>query len=474
MIASLPPYSKMKESGVPWLGGMPEHWELRPAFAAYSPRQIKNTGMVEKTVLSLSYGQIVVKPAEKLHGLVPESFETYQIVEPGDIIVRTTDLQNDKTSLRIGISQHRGIITSAYMCLKAREPFTPEFGYLVLNAYDLLKILYGFGSGLRQNLDFTDIKRMPVPVPPPSEQSAIFRYLHFADRRIRNYIRVKQKLSWLLEEQKQAIVRRVATRGLHSEVRLKASDVEWHGEVPEHWEVRKLGQMAKVFNGMTPSRMQMDYWQNGTVSWLASGKVNDFVVKTPSELVTVRALRECSLSVVPRGSVILGMIGQGRTRGMSAFLAIDSCINQNLAAILPKRGLDGRFLHYCLTAFYKPIREIGRGSNQEALNSEIVRRLRLPVPPLQEQLAIVAHLDTRLANLAGAIEHAKKEIVLMKEYRIRLIADVVTGKLDVRAVAASLPDEIDGWTASPETDLLTEDGEIDEVEYVSAPEDAEA
>ena len=109
----------------------------------FSEKQIKNKGLVEKRVLSLSYGRIVVKPDEKLHGLVPESFETYQIVEPGDLIIRATDLQNDQTSLRIGFVRDRGIITSAYLCLEGRGPLRPEFGYLVLHAYDLKKILYG-------------------------------------------------------------------------------------------------------------------------------------------------------------------------------------------------------------------------------------------------------------------------------------------------------------------------------------------
>src|SRR5260370_805801 len=114
MIAKLKSYSVYKDSGTPWLGDLPGHWQIAPAFAAYTPKLVKNRGMIETTVLSLSYGQIIVKPAEKLHGLVPESFETYQIVDPGNIVVRTTDLQNDRTSLRVGIAQRRGIITSAY------------------------------------------------------------------------------------------------------------------------------------------------------------------------------------------------------------------------------------------------------------------------------------------------------------------------------------------------------------------------
>ena len=152
MIDGLKPYPQMKDSGVAWLGEVPEHWRVSPAFAAYRPRQVKNTGFVESTVLSLSYGRIIVKAPERLRGLVPESFETYQIVEPGNIIVRTTDLQNDQTSLRVGHAHHRGIITAAYMCLETKPIVLNEFGYQYLNAYDLLKIIYGFGSGLRQSI----------------------------------------------------------------------------------------------------------------------------------------------------------------------------------------------------------------------------------------------------------------------------------------------------------------------------------
>src|ERR1700746_3229340 len=136
MIADLKPYPEYKESGLPWLGGIPRHWDTGPRFAAFCEKQTKNTGMREKTVLSLSYGRIVVKPVEKLHGLVPESFETYQIVNPGDIVLRTTDLQNDHTSLRIGMVRDRGIITSAYLALRVNAGVSPHFGFQFLNVWD--------------------------------------------------------------------------------------------------------------------------------------------------------------------------------------------------------------------------------------------------------------------------------------------------------------------------------------------------
>ena len=259
MIAGLKPYAEMKDSGVDWLGDVPAHWDIVPAFVAYRPRDVRNTGMAEKTVLSLSYGRIVIKPEKRLRGLVPESFETYQIVEPGNIIVRTTDLQNDRNSLRIGHAKDRGIITSAYLCLETTSQVENEFGYQYLNAYDLLKIIYGFGSGLRQNLDFKDIKRMPVLLPPKDEQVAVVRFLDHADRRIRRAIAAKQKLIRLLEEQKRAIIHRAVTRGLDPGVRFKPSGIEWLGDVPAHWEIRAFSRCAierADYRGATPAKTE--------------------------------------------------------------------------------------------------------------------------------------------------------------------------------------------------------------------------
>ena len=145
MSADLKPYPAMKDSGVPWLGEVPEHWKQLPGRACYRERQVPNTGLIETTVLSLSYGRIVVKPVDKLHGLVPASFDTYQIVEPGNIIIRPTDLQNDWNSLRFGLSHNRGIITSAYLCFHTTDLWTREYGHLLLHTYDLSKVFYGLG-----------------------------------------------------------------------------------------------------------------------------------------------------------------------------------------------------------------------------------------------------------------------------------------------------------------------------------------
>ncbi len=170
-------YDSYKPSGVEWIGKVPSHWEVRPGFTCFKENKDRNKGLIEKTVLSLSYGQIVIKPEEKLTGLVPESFESYQLIKVGDIVIRTIDLQNDKTSLRVGLAKNSGMITSAYLGLRCTPEINSDYLFRLLESYDALKVFYGMGSGLRQNMDFGDFKRLPIAVPPRSEQDQIVSFL---------------------------------------------------------------------------------------------------------------------------------------------------------------------------------------------------------------------------------------------------------------------------------------------------------
>jgi type I restriction enzyme S subunit len=438
-VSALKPYPVYKDSGVPWLGEVPEHWGVLPALAAYRPRRVKNTGLVETTVLSLSYGRIILKPLERLHGLVPESFETYQIVDPGNIVVRTTDLQNDQTSLRIGHSQHRGIITSAYLCLETTAEISHDFGYQLLNAYDLLKVIYGFGSGLRQNLDFNDIKRMPVLVPPHPEQAAIVRFLDHADRWMRRYIRAKQKLIKLLEEQKQAIIHRAVTRGLDPSVRLKPSGVEWLGEVPEHWEVRRVKQVSRILRGKFTHRPRNDpSLYDGPYPFIQTGDVSR-AEKSISEY--TQTLNERGLAVskmFPAGTLVMTIAAN---IGDVAVLDFEACFPDSVVGFVPRPGVERDYLYYVFRAMKLELLREAPVNTQGNLNIDRIGSRTIVVPQLSEQKAIVEQIEEVTLGLNTTINRARREILLLREYRTRLIADVVTGKLDVREAAAQLPDE---------------------------------
>ncbi len=201
----------LKDSGVEWIGEIPEHWDILPGFMVYKENKTKNDGMKENVVLSLSYGNIVIKPKEKLIGLVPESFETYQIVKPGDIIIRCMDLQNDKTSLRTGIAVNDGIITSAYLNLNIINNNVSAYVYNFLHALDTTKVLYKFGTGLRQNLSFGDFKHLRIPVPPRHEQEGIVNYIENITQKIENTISLSQQEIEKLKEYKSSLINSVVT-----------------------------------------------------------------------------------------------------------------------------------------------------------------------------------------------------------------------------------------------------------------------
>jgi len=465
MLADLTRYPAMKDSGVPWLGSVPEGWRVLPAIAVYRPKQVRNTGMVERAVLSLSYGRIVVRPPDKLRGLVPESFETYQIVEPGNIIVRTTDLQNDQSSLRIGHSRHRGIITSAYLCLDTTAQVANEFGYQFLNAYDLLKIIYGFGSGLRQNLDYRDIKWMPVLVPPLPEQRAIVRFLRHADDRIRRYIRAKQRLIELLKEQRQATIHHAVTRGLHPDVRLKPSGVSWLCEVPEHWEVVPLRRRWTVTD-----------CKHLTVPFVDDGH----------PLASVREAQTFDLSLTtarrttPEWFAVLRQGDRAPRRGdliycrnvsvgAAAYVNTDDplAMGQDVC-LIRSSDQNQRYLNYFIhsPAMDRQLALLMVGSTFDRINIPDIKRLVIAVPPRTEQDALALNLDGRLVALDLGLMKAHRAIGLLREFRIRLIADVVTGKLDVREAAARLHDAtettegIDISDTSAEVENDREDAEL--------------
>ncbi|GAB6060633.1 restriction endonuclease subunit S [Desulfonatronum parangueonense] len=469
MTSDLKPYPKMKDPGVEWMGEVPEHWEVKPTLGVFRPSCKRNTGMKENTVLSLSYGRIIVKPPEKLHGLVPESFETYQIVNPGDIILRTTDLQNDHNSLRVGQVITCGIITSAYLCLKTLKGILPDYGYHLLNVWDITKGIYGYGSGLRQNLDFVHFRRMPAPIPPLPEQTAIVRYLDYMDRRIRRLIRAKRKLITLLNEQKQVIIHHAVTRGLDPNVPLKDSGVEWLGMVPEHWEVVRIKQATHILRGKFTHRPRNDpSMYDGPYPFIQTGEV----ARALKSITKFRqTLNERGLNVskmFPAGTLVMTIAAN---IGDVAVLDFEACFPDSIVGFLPKNDVERDYLYFMFRAMRPELLKEAPVNTQGNLNIDRVGSRKIVLPPHIEQNQIIESIESATSTLDTTITRAQREIDLLTEYRTRLIADVVTGKVDVREVAAGLPevdplavvDEVEEALNEVDEELL-DDGDAVEAE----------
>lgn len=422
-LALMPKYEAYKDSGVEWLGDIPSSWELKPGFVAFRESKSNNKGMKENTVLSLSYGHIVVKPEEKLVGLVPESFETYQLVEPDDIIVRCTDLQNDKVSLRTGLAKNKGIITSAYLNLRVKNGFDARFLHYYLHALDTTKVLYKFGSGLRQNLSFLDFKRLPIFEIPEDTQKLIANYLEKKTAQVDDAIAIKEQQISLLKERKQIIIQQAVTQGLDPNVPLKESGIIGVGLVPEHWDIvfnrRVFRENSRKVKGdeLPLSLSQVD----GVIPSndmkersLSPSHRNNFKLCFPGDL------------VVNRFKGHLGVFFKSEYEGIVTF---------HYGVFEPQKGVHTKFFeHLYHTEPYKAIyagASNGMTVGLQNLSNQNFYMIKTIRPPEKEQVEICKYIEKISNEINIAIGGIELQIEKLKEYKTTLINSAVTGKIKI-------------------------------------------
>ncbi|KAB2891465.1 MAG: restriction endonuclease subunit S [Desulfobulbaceae bacterium] len=425
-------YPEFKDSKIEWVGEIPSWWDVKPLFSTVITDTEKNFNGYETNVLSLSYGNIVKRDVEANFGLLPESFNTYQLIGPGDLVLRLTDLQNDKRSLRVGFAKEKGIITSAYLKLIAKSgEFDSRFLYRLLHSYDTTKVFYGMGGGLRQSMKFEDMRRLPVLVPPLDEQSKIAYFLDHETTNIDTLIDKQQQLIALLKEKRQAVISHAVTKGLNPDAPMKDSGVEWLGDVPEHWTTPALGYCAKISTGATPNRSENAYW-GGNIPWVKTGEVRYNDIFETEEYITPTGLANSSVAISPPGTLLMAMYGQGVTRGRVAILGVEATYNQACAAIIPDGKILNRYLRYFFIAAYHAIRDGGNETSQMNLNADIVGKFKIIVPTLEEQNEIVRYLDDTLKRYESLLQKSEEAISYILERRTALISAAVTGKIDVR------------------------------------------
>ena len=453
MNSTLTSYPSYRSSGASCLGDVPAHW--RVAKLGMVGVFFKGSGgtkddEVADGIPCVRYGDLYTTHARFIRQtrsyVSPARASAYTPIDIGDVLFPTSGETIDEIGKSAVNLMHTQVVCGGDLIIfRPTIPMEPMFAGYALDcpAAQTQKSLMGRGITI-MHIYSSQLKYLWVPLPPLPEQTAIVRYLDHVDRRIRRYLSAKRKLIALLEEEKQAVINQAVTRGLDPNVRLKPSGVEWLGDVPEHWEVRRVGHFSKVGNGSTPSRGNAAYWTDGIHPWLNSSSVNQGVITSTDQFVTDLALRECHLPRLHPGSVLVGITGQGKTRGMSAVLAINATINQHMAFITPKAArVSPHYLHMCLTAAYSELRAISgaSGSTKAALTCEDVKRFMVVLPLRDEQERLLSKVGRETASINAAIVRTRQQIELIEEYRTRLIADVVTGKLDVRAAAAWLPDE---------------------------------
>ena len=471
MIAGLKPYAEYTDSGHDWLGTLPAHWgQLRAKCLFREVDERSKTGKEELLSVSHITG-VTPRRLKTVTMFLAESNVGHKVCRPGDLVINTLWAW----MAALGVTRHTGIVSPAYGVYRliADSGILPAYADHLLRtplyAAEYQRRSTGVNSS-RLRLYPEQFLRTPVLVPLLVEQVAIVRFLDWANGRLERAIRAKRKVIALLTEQKQAIIRRAVTRGLDTTSPLKASGISWLGDIPAHWDVWRISRFARVGNGSTPSRAKPSYWNGGTYPWLNSSQVNRSYIDRADQFITRTALRECHLPRVPTGSVLVAITGQGKTRGMSAQLGIEATINQHLAFITPQLPVvSTEYLHLALSAAYLQLRAISddTGSTKGALTCEDLKRFKLALPPPHEQAELVERVRTETRTISDAGERLEREIDFLREYRTRLVADVVTGKLDVREVAAQLP-EVAAAGIDAEPDDETDDPELIDEEVAEA------
>ena len=432
VITPIKPYPALKPSGLEWLGEVPEHWEMRRFWEIADTRSEKNRPELDLLSVFLGRGVIpygqgggqVHKPSLDLSG--------YQTVYPGDLVL------NNQQAWRgsLGVSGHHGIISPAYLVFSLSVSVNPQFANYLFQSRVMVAQFVTASKGvgdIQRDVHTPWLRNTRVPLPPLPEQAAIVRYLDHVDRRISRYIRAKQRLIELLEEEKQVVIHRAVTRGLDLDVPLKPSGVEWLGDVPEHWEVRRSRHVFREVDRRSTAGQETHLSMSQKLGLIPSSGMEGW--RLVAESYVGAKLCEPGDIVLNRLKAHLGVFALAREAGL---------VSADYTVLRPRIEVDSRYFEavYRTTSCRVELRKRTKGIVEGfwRLYTPDFYEVPVPVPPVAEQLAITLYLGSALGDVDRSVERIRSELALLSEYRTRLIADVVTGKLDVREAAADLPE----------------------------------
>lgn len=416
---------EMKDSGISWVGEIPKEWTIMPLYCFYSERKNKNIFGAENNLLSLSYGKVIRKDINTSEGLLPSNYNGYNIVEAGDIIIRPTDLQNDKRSLRTGLSKERGIITSAYIALKPKNGINSRFYHYLLHTYDILKVFYNMGNGVRQGLNYDEFAKLMVYSPSDTEQQRIAEFLDRECGKIDGLKADIQAQIDTLEQYKRSVITEAVTHGLNPSAPMKDSGAGWMPLIPLHWKADKLKfhlrqrgiknqidkQVLSLYReyGIVPKDSRDDNHNvtSEDVSDYRYVRVGDFVVNKMKAW---------------QGSVAVSNYEGIVSPAYFVYEFSDDLINK-------------MYFHYLMRnkTYATEFRRLSGGirEGQWDLPSEALNNTIILLPPLDEQQEIADYLDNKCAEIEQIIADKKSQIETLDGYKKSLIYEYVTGKKEV-------------------------------------------
>lgn len=452
----LKPYPEYKDSGVPWLGQIPAHWECLPHRAIFL--EVKDQGRIDEPLLSITITKGIIPQSQLLANSSKKDSSNldkskYKLVRPNDIAYNKMRAWQGA----IGVSKYRGIVSPAYVVVRLRKINDPNYFHYLLRTPSFAKEAERWSYGITPDMWSLRPEHFKVIyscLPKYQEQTQIARFLDWKTNQINKFIRNKRRLIELLKEQKQNIINQAVTRGLDPNVKLKPSGVEWLGDIPEHWDVRRVKSLSQVKRGASPRPIDdAKYFDDqGQYAWVriadvtASGK---YLETTTQKLSTLG--RSKSVSIEP-DSLFLSIAG---SVGKPIIAKIKCCIHDGFV-YFPNYSDNIEYLYYVFVSG-RLWGGLGKLGTQLNLNTETVGAVSIGCPQKDEQEQIVRWIIEKSTSIDVAITRAEREIELMQEYRTRLISDVVTGQVDVRDIEVPEVTEEDLLTLEDNSEVVDDD-----------------
>lgn len=446
MIEGLKPYSEYGSVVSPWVGRIPSHWTVRKLRTLVSPRNERNRPDLPLLSVARERGVFVRGPDDGNRNVIPDDLSHYKVVRSGGLVINKMKAWQGS----MGIAPCDGIVSPAYFVYEFRVA-NREYGQALLRSRPYVAHFAQASDGVRigqWDLSVSDMREIPIVLPPPDEQAKIVRFLRYANWRIDRLIGAKKKLVALANEQKQSIIHHAVTRGLDAcgepitrstgerPVAYAQGRIPWLASVPERWEMVPSGQLFQPRKELAREGDEQ----------LSSTQAYGVIPQAEFERRVGRRVVKISIHLekrrhVERDDFVISMRSfQG---GLERAWA-SGCIRSSYVVLRPSAPIDVGYFAYL---FKSPeyIRALQATANfirdGQDLNFDNFRLVDLPLPPISEQRAIAAYLDVHTSALTQSIDRMRRELQLLDEFRARITADVVTGQLDVRAVAAALPPE---------------------------------
>lgn len=432
-------YTEMKDSGIKWIGAVPASWSVRTLYQLATRVNNKNTDLAEQNLLSLSYGKIKRKDINTNDGLLPASFDGYNVIEAGDIVLRLTDLQNDHTSLRVGHATERGIITSAYTTLRPINPAHSRYLYYLIHAFDLKKGFYGMGSGVRQGLNYDEVKELRIVIPSQKEQKTITTFLDAQCSRIDDLISESKSIIEEHKEWRASIIQEAVTKGLSADVSKKKSHLEWIENIPTTWKTARLKALFTFGKGLPITKENLEesgvavisYGQIHSKANLGTKITDNLIRYVPETYMTTNPdslAEKYDLLMADTSEDLAGC-------GNCVYVDTDDTLFAGYHTIILRSiyKRSNKYLSYLFKtdAWRSQIKTRVSGVKLFSISRKILGVLTVLLPPKDEQKQIVEYLDRKCELIDSIIAEKESLISELEKYKRALIYETVTGKRKV-------------------------------------------